>query len=146
MSEIMNAYKSMWLHYADFNGRTSVKTYWSAILGNFIITIALSVLCGIIFSIFAFASESGAGIGFVVICAILGLYMLAILVPSLSIAARRLHDAGFPALLLLVTFVPTVGQVALIVMLCLPSNTEGKYGPPEEEEEIEIIKFGSQEN
>lgn len=133
MSEIINAYKSMWQNYGDFNGRTSVKTYWMAILGNFIVLITLSILCGIIFTIFAFASDSGAGIGFIVICVILALYMLAILVPSLSIAARRLHDAGFPALLLLVTFVPTVGQVALIVLLCLPSNTEGKYGPPEEE-------------
>ena len=144
MSEIMRAYKSMWQNYADFNGRTSVKTYWMAILGNFIVSIILSIVCGIIFTIFAFSADSGAGIGFAVICAILGLYMLAILVPSLSIAARRLHDAGFPAILLLVTFVPTVGQVALIVLLCLPSNTDGKYGLPEEEE-IEIIPIKPQE-
>lgn len=135
MSDIMTAYKTMWQRYSDFNGRTSVKTYWLAVLGNFIATLVLTVLCGIIFLIFSFASDSGVFIGLIVSCVILALYTLAILVPSLSIAARRLHDAGFPALLLLVTFVPTVGQVALIVLLCLPSNADGKYGLPENETE-----------
>lgn len=145
MSEIIAAYKSMWQNYANFDGRTSVKTYWLAFLGNFLITIFLTILCGIMFTIFAFASTNGADVGLVVACAVLALYALAILVPSISISVRRLHDAGFPGPLYLITFVPSVGQVALIVLLCLPSNTDGKYGPPEGEEEIEIIKFGSQE-
>lgn len=133
MSEIISAYKHMWQRYGDFNGRTSVKTYWMAVLGNFIALLALTVFCGIVFLVFSLVSDNGVFIGLIVSCVILALYMLAILVPGLSIAARRLHDAGFPAVLLLVTFVPTVGQVALIVMLCLPSSTDDKYGPPENE-------------
>ena len=41
---------------------------------------------------------------------------------TLGPAIRRLRDGGFSPLLYLVALVPCIGQVALIVLLCLPSK------------------------
>ena len=52
------------------------------------------------------------------------LYALFLLLPTLSIAGRRLHDANFSAWWLLLILIPTLGQVVLLVLYALPS-TEG---------------------
>jgi len=61
--------------YADFKGRARRKEFWMFILFNFIIAIALAVVDYLL------------GMG------VLGaLYSLAVLIPSLAVGARRLHD------------------------------------------------------
>ena len=59
--------------YADFTGRARRQEYWMFILIYMIINIVLAIL------------------GLEVISALVG---LGLLIPSISIAARRLHDTG----------------------------------------------------
>ena len=55
--------------------------------------------------------------------------MLALLVPNLSVGARRLHDTGRSAWWLLLLLVPCAGVVVLIVLACLPSQPHAnQYG------------------
>ena len=101
----MNEYMDMWKNYANFTGRTSVRGYWMAFLVNFAVGAVISILVAIIPAL-AIVST---------------LYSLAALVPGLAIAVRRLIDAGYRWVHVLLGFIPLVGFIILIVLLCKPS-------------------------
>ena len=106
----MNEFKAMWLNYANFKDRTSVRGYWMAYLVNFIISFILGIVVVIIPEL-AFISS---------------LYSLAILIPSLAILVRRLRDAGKHWAWIFISLVPLVGSIILLVFTCLSTaNTEG---------------------
>lgn len=75
MTEFINMFKN----YANFNDRTTVRGFWMAYLFNII----ASIIVGVIANILKLPILSS-------------LYSLAILVPSIAIAIRRLRDAGKP--------------------------------------------------
>ena len=104
----MNEYLDMWRHFADFNGRTNLKGYWMAFLFNAIIGGVLSALAQNI-SIFLM---------------IMNLYTLAALVPGLALSVRRLKDGGKHWANIFWGFLPVVGTIILIVILCAPSQTQ----------------------
>ena len=56
---------------------------------------------------------------------------LALLLPSLSAAARRLHDTGKSAWFLLLGFVPLVGSLLLLYFYVRPSDGPNQFGNPE---------------
>ena len=93
--------------YADFTGRARRKEYWMFILIYFIINIVLAVL------------------GLNVISMIVG---LALLVPSISVAARRLHDTGRSGWWQLIALIPVIGIIILIVFLAQDSHDANDYG------------------
>jgi uncharacterized membrane protein YhaH (DUF805 family) len=61
---------------------------------------------------------------------LLVLFYLAVLVPSIAVAVRRLHDAGYSGWLVLLALIPSVGGLILLVFTLLPpSPAGGKYDP-----------------
>jgi uncharacterized membrane protein YhaH (DUF805 family) len=61
---------------------------------------------------------------------LLGLFWLAIIVPSISLTVRRLHDAGYSGWLVVLTFVPYVGSlIVAIFCILVPSPAGAKYDP-----------------
>lgn len=59
-----------------------------------------------------------------------GLFALVSLVPGLTVAVRRLHDQGRPAILLLLGLVPVAGWIAILVYTLMPGTPgENLYGP-----------------
>jgi uncharacterized membrane protein YhaH (DUF805 family) len=57
------------------------------------------------------------------------LYSLAIMVPAIAVAVRRLHDTGRSGWWILIGLVPFVGFIALIVLLAQDSNPgENQFG------------------
>lgn len=107
-------------HYADFKTRTRRKDFWLFQLATWI----LAAIALFIDSMIGMSGENGIGpVG--------ALVSLALLVPSISITARRLHDVGYSGWLMLVIFVPLIGGLALLVMSVLPSKPEvNKWGEP----------------
>jgi len=96
-------------NYANFSGRARRSEYWYYFLFNMIIIAALAFL--------GFEADE--------MFIVLGLYILAIIVPSLAVVVRRLHDQDKSGWYYCVRFIPFVGQLWLLVLLC----TEGTYGP-----------------
>ena len=97
--------------YADFTGREGRKEYWMFILFYMIFYVVLSVIDSLI--------------GTVLLTSI---YSLVLLVPSISIAARRLHDTGRSGWWQLIALLPLIGFIVLIVFLVQDSDGENEYG------------------
>lgn len=94
-------------HYVDFAGRATRTNYWMFVLFNFLVFLVLSV-------ILSFFGDVGNVIYF--------LLTLAVLLPSLGIAVRRLHDTDRSGWWLLITLIPFIGTIVLLVFLVLPST------------------------
>ena len=108
---MIQAYKKFWKGYADFSGSTSRRDYWLAVLANFIIAAILRIFAGP-------AGNRGPGLW---ITALASVYSLAVFLPSLAIAVRRLRDAGQGWANIFWMFLPVVGSIILIVKLCSPA-------------------------
>ena len=123
---IGDAVKRFFKKYATFSGRASRSEYWWWMLVNFIVITALVI--------WMFAAAVGSvdpvtgdleGTGFLFPYALIGLWSLATLVPSLALTVRRLHDGGFNGWLILLGLIPGVGGIAILVFSLMPSKPEG---------------------
>jgi len=112
MEQFINAYKTAFTRYADFSGRTSVGGFWRFAAVNFVVVVLLAALMSVS-SIF------------VVLYVI---YALALVIPGLAIAIRRLHDTGKSGWMILFGLIPFVGFIILIVFYVQPSDGPNEYG------------------
>ena len=60
---------------------------------------------------------------------ILIIFDLGFLLPTIGVQIRRLHDSGRSGLYLLLMFIPIIGWIILIILLCQDSDDTNKYGP-----------------
>ena len=115
MEYFTGAYKK----YADFEGRARRKEYWMFYLFYIIIYIVLAILDGVLGT---FIAEQGIGI-------LSGIFLFASLIPTISIATRRLHDINKSGWWQLIVLVPIVGVFVMLFFL-VSKGTEGEndYG------------------
>jgi len=102
----MNWYIGCFKKYADFSGRARRTEYWMFILFNMIASFVIGFVDGF------------AGIGGILSLA----YFLVILIPSLSVLIRRLHDTGRSDWWCLISIIPVIGWIAVFVFLVLDSE------------------------
>lgn len=108
----MNWYIEVLKKYADFSGRARRKEYWYFALFNLIITFILGMIDGFTGS---FSTKAGIGI-------LGGIYMLAVLIPSISVSVRRLHDTDRSGWWLLIGLIPLIGFIVLLVFMVQDSK------------------------
>ena len=106
--------------YAVFSGRSRRKEYWFFILFVVIISIVLNIIDGLIG---AYDRSMGAGL-------LSTIFSLAILIPSIAVSVRRLHDINRTGWWVLIALVPLVGWIVLLVFH-VQDSTPGtnRYGP-----------------
>lgn len=102
----MNEYISMWKRAFDFSGRSTVREFWMAVLFNIIAAVILGIIVAII-SPLIFISW---------------IYSVAAIIPGIALSIRRLRDAGYSPLLLLLALIPFVGGIVLIILCCMPTK------------------------
>lgn len=116
--------------YAQFSGRSRRKEYWMFVLLIFIIYVIAMILDTMLgfgtTTRYADVSETGAAVGFNSSGGIITLLaMLALFIPSLAVAIRRLHDTDRSGWWILIGLIPLVGAIVLLVFYC----TDGTRGP-----------------
>ena len=115
----MNWYLDAWKNYINFQGRARRKAYWMFVLFNLIALVVLSF----IESAIGLSGQNGYGI-------LTGLYTLAIILPLIALAVRRLHDTGRSGWWILIGLVPLIGPIVLIVFYVTDSQPgTNEYGP-----------------
>lgn len=116
----MNWYLGVLKKYVDFNGRARRKEYWMFVWFNILISI---VLGAVDYATGMYQAEAGVGV-------LSGLYSLAILLPSIAVAVRRLHDTSRSGWWLLIAFVPLIGGLVLLVFMVLDGTPgSNEHGP-----------------
>ncbi len=116
----MNYYMDVLRKYFVFSGRARRKEYWMFFLFNLLATIVLAFIDS---AIGMYSTENGIGL-------LSGVYSLAVLIPSLAVGVRRLHDTGKSGWWLLIALVPFVGSIVLLVFFVLDSDPgSNQYGP-----------------
>lgn len=116
----MNWYIKVLKQYADFEGRARRTEYWMFFLFNIIFMIVAMLLDN---TLGIAMGEFGYG-------PIYGLYTLAVLIPSIAVGVRRLHDIGKSGWMLLVSFIPFIGFIWLLVLMVTDGNPgTNQYGP-----------------
>lgn len=99
--------------YADFKGKTSRRQFW------------MGGLCFVLLLLTLFCIDLATGLMFV--CTLVG--TLALTVPFAAAAIRRLHDTGRSGWWFLIQYVPVVGPIWLLVLLCQKGETRDDQRP-----------------
>ncbi len=99
--------------YAVFTGRARRKEYWFFVLFYLLIAIAL----GFIDSMLGLGSEDYGLLS--------GLFGLAMILPALGVAVRRMHDIGRSGWWVLVSLIPFIGWLIFIWF----ATRDGEAGP-----------------
>lgn len=122
---ISQAVQRFFKKYATFSGRASRSEYWWVALVLGLAYLVLAILAGVLGAATRSAGSSDPGPGLIPIAIILVLGGLAIIVPSIALGVRRLHDANFSGWLYLIHLVPYVGSLVVLVLTIMPSNPLG---------------------
>jgi len=102
--------------YATFSGRAPRSEYWYLTLFGYFLSLLIFFI-GYTFN----SPELMMGISLVV--------CLIFFVPGLAVSIRRLHDTGRSGWWLLLAFIPYIGSIALLIIFCIGSDDDNKYGP-----------------
>jgi uncharacterized membrane protein YhaH (DUF805 family) len=77
----MSWYFEVLKKYATFSGRARRKEYWMFLLFNIIVVFVLAIVDGLVGS----SSQSDSSV-------LVSIYQLAVLIPSIAVGVRRMHD------------------------------------------------------
>lgn len=111
----MEWYTTVLKKYVEFSGRARRKEFWMFTLFNVIISIILGIIDRII------GTDYGNGSSGLLST----IYSLGVLLPSIAVGIRRLHDTNRSGWWILIGLIPCVGWIILIVFYA----TEGVAGP-----------------
>ncbi len=115
----MNWYLDAWKNYVTFTGRSRRKAYWMFVLFN----IFAAILAGVLDGVLGLGGQDGYG-------PISGIYSLAVFLPGLALAIRRLHDTGRTGWWMLLGLIPLFGWIVLIIFFVQDSQPgTNQYGP-----------------
>jgi uncharacterized membrane protein YhaH (DUF805 family) len=126
----INALKAAFQNYATFSGRATRGDYWWYLLAYLLVTICLSVVDSVLFGGASSSHSAGGVVAIVYSIGIFGtLWDLANLIPSIAVAARRLHDTGRSGWWQLLVLIPVLGWIALIYFLVQKGTAgENRFG------------------
>ena len=115
-------------HYADFQGRTGRREYWTFFVVQSVVVYGVGMVDG--FPGTRFMKATFSPLSFVAAGWLELLIGGVVFLPSLAIAVRRLHDVGKSGWYLLVLFVPFVGLVYYLYLMLSESQPDAnQYGP-----------------
>jgi uncharacterized membrane protein YhaH (DUF805 family) len=108
--------------YADFSGRSRRMEYWMFQLFYLIVITALITL--------AFLLGDGPNDPSIAPLVLLGLFILATIVPALALQIRRFHDQDRSGWFVLLNFIPYAGGLIVFIFMVLPGTRgSNRFGP-----------------
>lgn len=114
----MSWYVKAMKNYANFSGRARRKEYWMFNLFNAIFLLAAIILDAILFPQTGDRYHVQTRVFY-------WLYALAVILPSIAVRVRRLHDQGKSGAWYFIGWIPLIGGIWMLILMC----TEGAYGP-----------------
>lgn len=116
-------YRKAFKKYATFSGRADLREFWSfAIVNLALYLIMVLPVVDRYLGTFVFGWLYNLSFAY-------PLYALAVLLPSIAVTVRRLHDTGRSGAWYFISLVPVVGSIVLLVFLLQNSDGENQYSP-----------------
>ncbi len=123
--DMVEAVKTVLSQYATFSGRAARPEYWWWVLAIFLLSIVIQAIDGAVVAPLLGFPRFGVNAG----QPLSAVVSLAILVPSIAVGVRRLHDSGRSGWWLLIGLIPVVGWLVLLYWLVQPTeNGHNRYG------------------
>ena len=126
MDKMNLAVRAVLSKYATFSGRASRAEFWWWILAIFLLSVVTQIIDGAVVAPMLgferFGENAGQPLSMIL--------SLAVLLPAIAVAARRLHDIGRSGWWLLLALVPIVGSLVLLWFYIQPSVDSNEWGPP----------------
>lgn len=97
--------------YATFSGRAARPEYWYWVL--------FTVVASLVFVVIEVSGSTDTG------RVLDAIFNLATFIPSIAVAARRLHDTDRSGWWQLLVFIPVIGWILLLIWLCQPGTPGG---------------------
>jgi len=118
------AISSFFSKYATFSGRARRSEFWFAVLFTTLVSIAISIVwpsTTVVLDGMSFQQSSLPS----------NLWQLAILIPSIALSVRRLHDVGRKGTYYLFVLLPIVGWILLFIQFLKDSEPGANaFGEP----------------
>ena len=127
--------------YSTISGRASRAEYWWFTLFMYLVYIVIYTLSAVM--MFYLHRGSGAQMfGALLVSGLMSIISILLVVPSICVGIRRLHDIGRSGWWILLSFAPIVRFVILVFTLMPSQPTANEYdeNPLEQESDINIIK------
>ena len=127
--------------YSTISGRASRAEYWWFTLFTYLVYIVIYTLSVVV--MFYLHRGSGAQMfGALLVIGLMSIISILLVVPSICVGIRRLHDIGRSGWWILLSFAPIVRFVILVFTLMPSQPTANEYdeNPLEQESDINIIK------
>ena len=111
--------------YATFSGRASRSEYWWSYLGYFVIATVLQIFAIIGGIILIDAGELALLPSLIALVGI-----VAMIIPTIAVSVRRMHDTGKSGWMLLILIIPCIGFILWIVWMVEDGQAhDNTYGP-----------------
>lgn len=124
-----NPWTTCFRKYATFSGRARRKEYWCFLLINNLvcgIIMGIAVVCALNLGRWPRDQEAYLGLG-IAACLI---YVLVVMLPTLAVTVRRLHDTGRSGWFILINAIPVIGPTTFFITMLLDSQPgANRYGP-----------------
>ena len=119
---VLAYYKDFFRRYAQFSGRSTRSAFWWAYFANSLVMIVFTVTIKAVQSGVANAVVLGLG----------AVYVLVIVVPTIALHVRRLHDSDHAGSWVFIGAIPIVGPIWLLILMCKASTpSANRYGVPQ---------------
>lgn len=126
----MSYYLEALKKYAVFSGRARRAEYWYFVLFNIIVAVVLALIDTLL----------GTTTGISSFGLLSGLYSLAVLIPTLAVTVRRLHDIDRTGWWIFINLIPLIGTIVLLVFALTPGTPgNNQYGPNPKEVSSRVI-------
>ncbi|MGW5851257.1 DUF805 domain-containing protein [Streptomyces sp. NPDC055254] len=110
----MHYYTDVLRKYAVFAGRARRQEWWMFALCNLAVAVAVLII------------DIAVGAAMILYC----VYALAVALPTIALAVRRLHDIGKSGRWCFVALIPLAGAIWLIVLMATEGQSHAnEYGP-----------------
>lgn len=108
--------------YAQFKGRAGRSEFWMFYLVYFIIGVVFSILMNLVASI---------SFLYYIILVLQIIVILGLLVPTLAVSVRRLHDIGKGGGWIFINLIPLIGSIWFLVLLIKEGEkVANRFGNP----------------
>ncbi len=117
------AVSTVFSKYATFSGRARRSEYWWWYLFTILVT-AIAFILDAVLKINTLGGDGGVKIGWIYV-----IVSLALVIPTVAVTVRRLHDSGHSGWWWLAVFICGIGGIIILIFVLQDSKPDNQWGP-----------------